>query len=104
MPRSGFDALMHFVCVGWGYCGCVKDGRPLHVDMLIPPDGPVTADQFVEWVFLADNMNPNSEPERWQPHKDAIRAAFVEHMGGEIVDATRLRWSAVGEGARADEA
>lgn len=84
---------MEVVCPGWGYCGCIKDGQPLHVTMLIPPDGPVTADQFVEWVFLADNMNPNSEPERWQRHKDALRAAFVEHMGAEVVDAKRLRWS-----------
>ena len=51
--------------------------------------------QFVEWVFLADNLNPNAEPERWQPHKAAIRAAFVEHMGGEVVDAAQLRWNDV---------
>ncbi len=55
---------MHFVCVDWGYCGSVKaNGTPLHVTMFIPDEGPVTADQFVEWVFLADNMNPNVQPE-----------------------------------------
>jgi hypothetical protein len=91
--ESGYDALMHQVCVEWGFCGCVKEGRPLHVDFLIPPRGPVTADQFVEWVFLADNMNPNVEPERWQPHKQAIKAAFVRYMGAEIVDASLLSWS-----------
>lgn len=88
-----FDKLMHFVCVEWGYCGSVKaNGTPLHVTMFIPDEGPVTADQFVEWVFLAENMNPNVAPERWQRHKQAIRAAFVEHMGGEVADATDLRW------------
>lgn len=84
---------MEVVCVQWGFCGCMQDDVPLHVDVFIPPNGPVTADQFVEWVFLADNMNPNSDLAKWQRHKDALRAAFVEHMGGEIVDAVRLRWS-----------
>lgn len=91
--KSGYGALMHEVCVEWGFCGCVREGRPLHVDFLIPRKGPVTADQFVEWVFLADNINPNFDPERWQPHKQAIRAAFVKHLGAEVVDARQLQWS-----------
>lgn len=88
---------MHEVCVEWGFCGCVKYGQQLHVDQLIPSTGPVTADQFVEWVFLADDMNPNSEPERWSRHKAAIRAAFIEHMGDAVVDASRLRWDEVAQ-------
>ncbi|NEX94907.1 hypothetical protein [Caulobacter sp. 17J65-9] len=91
MIKTGYDALWDVVCVTWGFCGCVKNDKPLHVDDLIPPSGPVSADQFVEWVFLADNLNPNSEPEKWQRHRAAIRAAFIEHMGGEVVDADRLR-------------
>ena len=91
--ERGFGALMHEVCVVWGFCGCTKNGRPLHVGDFLPADGPVTADQFVEWVFLADNLNPNLDRERWQPHKTAIRDAFVRHLGGETVDAARLRWS-----------
>lgn len=92
--KDGFDALMQVVCAGWGYCGSIhRDGTPLHVTLFIPDEGPVTADQFVEWVLLAARVNPNSEPERRQRHKDAIRAAFVEHMGGEAVDARLLRWS-----------
>jgi hypothetical protein len=87
-----YGLLMHDVCVEWGFCGCVREGRLLHVDFIIPREGPVTADQFVEWVFLADNLNPNHEPERWERHKDAIRAAFVKHMGAETVDARTLRW------------
>lgn len=93
MSKNGFDALMHVVCVEWGFCGCVKHDQRVHVKLLIPSHGPVTVDQFVEWVFLADDMNPNVEPQRWQRHKAAIRAAFIEHMGGEMVDAERLRWS-----------
>tara|TARA_R100001244_G_scaffold6593_35_gene8427 strand:- start:1106 stop:1399 length:294 start_codon:yes stop_codon:yes gene_type:complete len=91
--KTGYDALMDIVCVGWGFCGCIKNDKPLHVDDFIPAEGDVTADQFVEWVFLADNMNPNSDPEQWHRHKQAIRAAFIEHMGGEIVNAKLLQWS-----------
>jgi hypothetical protein len=90
-PESGYDALLRDVCVEFGFCGCIKDGRPLHVNWFIPSRGPVRADQFVEWVFLADNMNPNSKPERWQPLKDAIRAAFIKYMGADVVDATQFR-------------
>lgn len=88
---------MDFVCVEWGCCGSIhRDGTPLHVTLFIPAEGPVTADQFVDWVFLAEGLNPNSEPEKWQTHKDAIRAAFVAHMGGETADARALRWSSEG--------
>ncbi|MES2860105.1 MAG: hypothetical protein V4701_01460 [Pseudomonadota bacterium] len=93
--KTGYDALLDVACVTLGFCGCVKDDMPLHVDDFIPSSGPVTADQFVEWVFLADDQNPNTEPEKWQGLMDALRAAFVEHMGGEVVDAQRLRWSQV---------
>jgi hypothetical protein len=91
MAKSNYDALMDVVCVGWGFCGCIKRDKPLHVSDLIPPEGPVTADQFVEWVFLADDMNLNHDLDKWQRYKDAIRAAFIEHMGGEIVDARMLQ-------------
>jgi hypothetical protein len=95
MMRTGYDALMHEACVVWGFCGCIKREQPLHVDLLIPPDGPVTAGQFVDWLFLADNLNPYQAPERWQRQKEALRAAFVRHMGAETVDARLLRWSDV---------
>lgn len=92
--KTGYDALMHDVCVGYGFCGCIKDGRPLHVDNFIPSEGAVTADQFVEWVFLADNMNPASYTgARWDSIKRKIRDAFVKHMGSEVVDASRLQWA-----------
>lgn len=97
MPKIGYDKLMYVVCVEWGFCGCVKHGEPLHVDMFIPSAGTVTAGQFVEWVFLADNVNPNSELERWQRQKTAIHAAFVDCMGADVVDAAQLQWSSVRE-------
>lgn len=87
------DALMDEICVGLGFCGCIKDGKPLHVAQFIPSKGPVTADQFAEWVFLADDMNPSSEPKNWENLRDKIKRAFVRHMGAEVVDAKRLKWS-----------
>ena len=83
--------------MGLGSFGCIKHEQPLHVDMLIPSEGWVTTDQFVEWVFLADDMNPDAEKERWQPHKAAIRTAFIECLGGEVMDVSTLRWSSAAE-------
>jgi hypothetical protein len=91
--NTAYDALMDEICVGLGFCGCIKDGRPLHVRQFIPSKGPVTADQFAEWVFLADDMNPNAEPKRWESLKEKIKRAFVRHMGADVVDARLLKWS-----------
>jgi hypothetical protein len=89
--EHGFDALMHVACVDWGFCGCIKHDRPLHVTDLIPPAGLVTADQFIDWLILADDANPNDP--RWNRHKTALRLAFVECMGADTVNAASLRWS-----------
>ena len=91
MINAGFDALMEEACSIWGYCGCMKGGQRLHVSLLIPPGGPVHAEQFVEWLLLADDLNPSLP--KYDRHKAALRAAFVLHMGGEVVDAELLRWS-----------
>lgn len=64
--KIGHDALINEVCVKFGLRGSVRGDQVTHVDFIIPSDGPVTADQFVEWVFLADGMNPNVDPEKWQ--------------------------------------
>jgi hypothetical protein len=90
LEEPGYNALMHEICVGWGYCGCIKDDKPLHVDDFIPESGPISADQFVEWIFLAENLDPAERP---KSHWDGLRAAFVKHMGTDVVDATRLKWS-----------
>lgn len=92
--KAGYDALMHDVCARMGWCGVVVDGKPLHVNDFIPNSGLVTADQFVDWLFRAEGMDPNSKPEQWRRHKEALKAAFIKHMGSDIVDAKALRWSA----------
>jgi hypothetical protein len=33
-----FDGMTHEFCVKLGWCGCVKDGKPLHVSDLILGD------------------------------------------------------------------
>jgi len=91
--NTAYDALMDEICVGLGFCGCIKDDRPSYVRQFIPSRGPVTADQFAEWVFLADDMNPHAEPKRWENLKEKIRRAFIRHMGAEVVDARLLKWS-----------
>lgn len=89
--KAGFDALWDDLCAGWGYCGTVKNGKAICVTDFIPERGLVTADQFVDWVFLGDAMEPDAHTGMWQPHKDAIKASFIKDMGGEAVDASRLR-------------
>ncbi len=89
---TGFNALMDLVCARWGFCGCIKNGRSFQLDHIIPTSGPVTVDQFVEWVFLADDMNPNSDLEKWAKLKKKIYEAFIECMGSDVVDARDLRY------------
>jgi hypothetical protein len=84
--NSQYAALLTDVCVGLGYCGCVKNGEALHVDDFIPDAGPVTATQFADWVVLAEGMTPSTNP-----HLKDIRRAFVRHMGADVVDAKLLR-------------
>jgi len=52
----------------------------------------VTAEQFVEWLFQAEGVAPSSDPAKWGKHKDGLREAFVRHMGGNMVDASALKW------------
>lgn len=89
--KNDFEALMHQVCAGWGHCGRLQAGQYVHVTDFIPLSGTVTAIQFAEWVLLAEGEAniPSSCRERWLPR---LRAAFVEHLGTDSVDAGRLRW------------
>jgi len=91
-PKPSFDALMNEVCVGQGWCGSVVNDKPLHVTLFIPENGPVTAEQFVDWLFEADGVDPYADLEKWQKHKGALRDAFIRHMGSDVVDAADLRW------------
>jgi hypothetical protein len=91
--REGFDALMHAVCAGHGYCGGMHGDKFMHVTHFIPQTGKITADQFVEWVFIAEyeSIDERHSP-RYQRHRDRIRDYFIEHIGSDVVDASLLRW------------
>ncbi len=80
-----FNGMMHEFCVGLGFCGSVKDGKPLHVTQFIPEQGQVTAAEFVRWLLIADCMDP--EDSRWT---NELKAVFVKHMGRDAVDANEL--------------
>src|SRR5882757_9976589 len=85
--RNAFDEMMHEFCVALGWCGCIKDGKPLHVSDFIPETGPVSADEFARWLITADGMDPNhlsaSDLRRWMPQ---LKAVFVKHMGADVID------------------
>lgn len=74
-----------------GFCGCVKDGKPLHVHDFIPEEGTITADEFVEWVFLADDLDSSDGSTGWSTSGKAIREAFIKHMGGSEADASEFK-------------
>ena len=87
--NPAYDALLHEVCVRLGFCGSVVDGEPLHVDQFVPESGPVSADQFVNWVFRAEGMDPDGADAL--KHAHSLREAFVRRMGVEVVDAVVLK-------------
>ena len=90
--NPNYNSLMHEVCVGRGWCGGIVNDKPSHVDDFIPETGPVSAEQFIEWLFQADGVDPSSEPTKWAKHKNALREAFVRHMGADVIDASALKW------------
>jgi hypothetical protein len=83
--KPNFETLLIAVCVGHGYCGSVQNGRFVHVTDFIPERGQVTAEEFVDWVFMADGN-------RWlgdviaMRHRETFRSYFIAHMGSNIVD------------------
>lgn len=91
MPnRRDFDRLMRGSCVGYGYCGSLYDGSPSHVTDFIPADGTVTADEFVDWVLLADHEPTHGDPRR-TVMRERLRSCFIGYLGSSVVDAKKLR-------------
>jgi hypothetical protein len=85
---------MHDVCVGHGWCGGIVDGMPSRVDDFIPETGPVSSDQFVDWLFAAEGDGPLTEAadrvrEKYRP---ALKTLFAQHMEADTVDASLLKW------------
>ncbi len=84
---------MHVVAAQWclGHRLCGPDGCG-DVRRFIPASGTVTADQFADWVLLSSDPDAQGSEPVWQRARAEIREAFVTHMGGEEVDASRLQW------------
>jgi hypothetical protein len=80
-----FDGLLSEMCVRMGYCG-----GPGLVTYYVPVQGKVTAEQFVDWVFTAEGMDPIAADSE---HRRLLIAMFIKHMGGMVVDARELRSS-----------
>ncbi|MEO0551146.1 MAG: hypothetical protein AAFZ91_14590 [Pseudomonadota bacterium] len=87
-----FDGMMHEFCVEQGWCGSIVDGKALHVTDFIPENGPVTADEFVDWLIKADGLDPgegSSQVKRW---KSKLKVIFIKHMGSDCIEASTLAW------------
>jgi hypothetical protein len=88
MGRPGaFDGMLHEFCTGLGWCGSEKDGKWLHVTDLIPPTGPVSADQFARYVVMAEGFDPDQVGAAILTQLEAV---FVKHMGATVIDASNL--------------
>jgi hypothetical protein len=90
--RSDFDGLMRAVCVGYGYCGSLQDDGFVHVTDFIPQRGRVTAEQFLDWLFIADGDQWARGP-RAMLSRERLRSCFIFNMGSDVVDARKLRFS-----------
>ena len=90
--NPGLHALIHFVAERWCLGGRLGADWEKDFRSLLPKSGPVTADQFVDCVFRASEDEVGNGAPRWERARTEIRAAFVEHMGGESVDAAALAW------------
>jgi hypothetical protein len=88
---NAFDGMLDEVCVKLGWCGCVKNGKSLHVIDFIPETGPVSADQFARWLIMADGLDADQLTSEIRRSIHRLKAVFVKHMGADVVDASSLR-------------
>jgi len=88
---NAFDGMLDEFCVKLGWCGCVKNGKPLYVTDFIPETGPVSADQFARWLIMADGLDVDQPASEIRCSIHRLKAVFVKHMGADVVDASRLR-------------
>ena len=80
---SARDNLLWDICVIGGWCGGIVDGKPTHVEDLVPRTGTVTAQEFARLAVRADGW-PDAVPVP-DKHLRWLEAKFVEHLGAEAV-------------------
>lgn len=88
-PNS-FDGMMNEYCVRCGYCGGSKDGVRVNVRDFVPKTGEVSVYDFVDWLILAEGMDPSELGKEMQRRKSHLRSIFRKHMGSDLVQAERL--------------
>lgn len=86
--RYAYDQLLEEVCVRFGFCGSVVDGRPLHVDQFLPQAGILTSAEFAAALFKAEGWDPDGS--QAQTYRSSVLEAFVRHMGRGEIDARHL--------------
>ncbi|GGY36088.1 hypothetical protein GCM10007148_00240 [Parvularcula lutaonensis] len=91
--RSPFGQLMRRLCPDLGLCGTVRRGKPLHVSMLIPREGRISADEFACLAILADGGNPFDSRAKSSRHRSRIAQYFVECFDAEWAHVSELTYS-----------
>jgi hypothetical protein len=90
MPKPNIETLMYAICVNHGFCGGLHGEKFVRATDFVPPRGTVTADDFVDWIFLAEGVRWLGDPVAMR-YRERLRSHFIAHMGSSIVDARRLR-------------
>ncbi|WP_112310858.1 hypothetical protein [Pseudogemmobacter bohemicus] len=93
MKKTGFDRLACEVCAKYGFCGSGHTGTFVHVTDFLPESGPVTAEQFTDWLLIADGYDPESQAEVFEKFRAIFRPIFIKHMGADCVEAGLLYYS-----------
>ena len=90
MPNArDFDGLMRAVCVGYGFCGSLQDDGFEHVSDYFPERGQVTAEQFIDWLFMAEGEPTHHGPRRMLM-REKLRTCFIGYMGSDVINAKKL--------------
>ena len=61
----------------------------MHVTDFFPERGKVTAEQFVDWLFLAEGDQTDRSPFAMLM-REKIRSCFIGYMGSDVVNARKL--------------
>jgi hypothetical protein len=86
---KAYEKLLNDVCVRLGFCGSIVNGEALHVDMLLPEQGTIRANDWVDAVLQAEGFDPKDAS--LDQFRRSIRDAFIEHLGSDKVDVQQLK-------------
>lgn len=87
--RKRYDDLTHAMCVELGFCGSVRGGVPLHLDDLIPKDGTMNAELFIDLAFRAERI---LRIPRTVELEQELRNMFEKYFGNGSVELSSIRF------------